>query len=444
MSSKRTRRDFLKAGAVVATGTIAGCAPGGAITEEPVAKPVMPPSVAGANERISVGFIGVGGQGYNAHVVNVMTYGTEQNVVGTAVCDVWSKRLERAQTALELPESSAYRDYRSLLERDDIDAVFIGTVDHWHARIAIEAVEAGKHVYCEKPMTRYLEEAFAIEEAVLRTGKVFQLGSQYTTEAKWHKAAELVQAGMIGAPVLAQNSYARNAPEGEWNYEIDPDCTQQSCDWTAWLGPVSDRPFSADQYFRWRKYYPYCAGILGDLLAHRIAPVLVATGAPEYPTRVACTGTRKITTDRDVPDQTQMLVEFPSGLSLMIMGSTVNEQGLTQVFRGHEATMYMGSNTLELRPERPFADLADQQLFDDLQPGPSVPHHMANFYDAIRTGITPNANIDVAVKTQVIIALAEMSERLGEMIRFDPETRKVTGGGGRELEPITYGSLPLS
>ena len=104
----------------------------------------------------------------------------------------------------------------------------------------------------------------------------------------------------------------------------------------------------------------------------------------------------------------------------------------------------MGSNALELRPERPFADLADQQMFDDLQPGPSVPHHMVNFYDAIRTDVEANANIDIAVKTQTIISLAEMSERLGEMVHFDPATRTVSAGGGRELAPITYGTLELS
>lgn len=404
----------------------------------------MPPTVLGANERLTVGFIGVGGQGFNAHVGNVVSFGAEQNVVGAAVCDVWSKRRAQALEALELGEENGYPDFRSVLDRNDIDAVFIGTVDHWHSRVSIAALDAGKHVYCEKPMTRYLHEAFEVREVVERTGLVFQLGSQYTTEAKWHKAAELVRAGRIGAPVLAQNSYARNVPEGEWNYDIDPDMTDQSCDWDTWLGPVSARPFSPDQYFRWRKYYPYCAGILGDLLAHRIAPLLVATGDPEFPTRVSCTGTRKVTTDRDVPDQIQMLVEFPSGLSFIVMGSTVNEQGLDQVFRGHEATLYMGSEALELRPERPFADLVDQELFDDLQPGPSVPHHMANFYDAVRTGVEANANIDIAVKTQTIISLAEMSDRLGEMMHYDAETRKISTGSGREIEPITYGTLELS
>ncbi|RMH54515.1 MAG: gfo/Idh/MocA family oxidoreductase, partial [Bacteroidetes bacterium] len=248
----------------------------------------------------------------------------------------------------------------------------------------------------------------------------------------------------IGPLVLAQDSYMRNNPDGEWNYEIDPDLNHETCDWDTWLGPVSDRPFSADHYHRWRKYYPYCAGILGDLLAHRIHPLLIATGNPEFPTRVACIGTRKITPDRDVPDNTQLLAEFPSGLCMIITGSTVNEQGLGQVIRGHEATLYFSGNTLEMRPERPFADLVDRQQFDNIEPGVSIPAHIANFFESIRENKAPNGNIDVAIRCQTIISMAEMSERLGEMLYFDPTTRKLTTGSGREIEPITYGTLELS
>ena len=331
---RSSRRDFIKKSAVATAAVMTGCAP--KISEtvtQPAAAPAAGAGIVGANDRLVIGFIGVGGQGFNSHVRTVKDYGAEQNVVGGAVCDVWSKRAERARAELELSDADMYTDYRRLLERDDIDAVFIGTVDHWHTRIAIEAMEAGKHVYCEKPMTRYLGEAFDIHDTVTRTGKVFQIGSQYCTEGKWHRAAQLIRDGRIGAPVLGQNSYCRNAPNGEWNYEIEPDLGPDSLDWQWWLGPVSDRPFSADQYHRWRKYYPYCCGILGDLLAHRIHPLLIATGNPEFPTRVVCTGTRMITPDRDVPDTTQLIAEFPSGLSIIVTGSTVNEQGLDQVIR---------------------------------------------------------------------------------------------------------------
>ncbi|MEM6645988.1 MAG: Gfo/Idh/MocA family oxidoreductase [Bacteroidota bacterium] len=445
-----SRRGFLKKGAVAAAAMASGLGATAAAKSPKVfsyGKAPATGSVLGANDRLVVGFIGVGGQGFNSHLGSVHRNTDAMNAVGAAACDLFADRRDRA--AAKMGELSAwgtdvYSDYREIIDRDDIDAVFIGTVDHWHAQIAIDAMDAGKHVYCEKPMTRYLGEAFDIYDKAMETGMKFQVGSQYCTEGKWHKAAELIQSGMIGAPVLAQDSYCRNNPDGEWNYGIDQNLSPDTVDWKTWLGPVSDRPFSADEYHRWRKYYPYCAGILGDLLAHRIHPLIIATGAPEFPVRVSCHGTRKVTPDRDVPDNTQLIAEMPSGMSMVILGSTVNEQGLGQVIRGHEATLYFGGNRLELRPERPFADLADQEIHENIEPGVSIPAHISNFFDAIRTDTQPNGNIDVAIKTQTIISLAEMSDRMGMMLFFDEETRKVTTGDGSEVELITYGTMEQS
>lgn len=438
-----SRREFVKKSALAGAAVLAGCSPEVGESIQQAAAPAAG-SVIGANDRIRVGFIGVGGQGFNAHVGAIHDHGGDFNAEGVAVSDVFNKRQDRAVEKLGLASSDGYPDYRALLDRDDIDAVFIGTVDHWHTRIAMDAMDAGKHVYCEKPMTRYLSEAFDLHDKTKETGRVFQIGSQYCTEGKWHQAAEMIQAGMIGPLVLAQDSYCRNSPDGEWNYEIDPDSNPENIDWEAWLGPVSDRPFSADEYHRWRKYYPYCAGILGDLLAHRIHPLMLATGAPEFPTRVASLGTRMITPDRDVPDNTQVLAEFPSGLTIMVIGSTVNEQGLEQVFRGHEGTLYFGGNSVELRPERPFADLVDREVHENIQPGVSVPAHVENWFTAIRENGQPSGNMDLAIRTQTVISLAEMSHRLGEMLYFDEKTRAITTGGGRKIDPITYGTLELS
>ncbi|MXW63974.1 MAG: Gfo/Idh/MocA family oxidoreductase [Bacteroidetes bacterium SB0662_bin_6] len=441
-----SRREFVKKGALGAAAMLAGYTP--AMAKTPQRKTIVhkpaPATVLGANDRLNIGFIGVGGQGYNAHIGTIDNHGAEFNAAGVAVCDVFNKRRDRAAERLGLTDADTYDDYRALLERDDVDAVFIGAVDHWHSAIATDAMDAGKHVYCEKPMTRYLHEAFDIYDKTMETGKIFQIGSQYCTEGKWHRAAEMIQAGMIGPLVLGQDSYCRNNPDGEWNYGIDEDSSPENIDWASWLGPVSDRPFSADEYHRWRKYYPYCAGILGDLLAHRIHPLMIATGAPEFPVRVASLGTRKVTPDRDVPDNTQVLAEFASGLTLLVIGSTVNEQGLGQVIRGHEGTLYFSGNSIELRPERPFADLVDQQMEENVEPGVSVPAHVENWLTSIRENTQPNGNIDLSIKAQTIICMAEMSDRLGEMLYFDEETRKMTTGGGREIEPITYGTLELS
>ncbi len=466
-----TRRDFLKKGALAASAVVTGMTSAKPAPARPRtwAAPA-PGSVLGANDRLNVGFVGVGGQGFSAHVRTIANlsgngeafHGFDYNAVGVATCDLYSGHRERARDLLlqshqgrGLASQSVdmYEDYRELLDRKDIDVVFCGTVDHWHSQVAVDAMDAGKHVYCEKPMTRYLGEAFDIYDAVKRTGMKFQIGSQYCTEGKWHQAAELVRSGAIGPLVVAQHSYMRNTPDGEWNYYdmMEGLVTPETLNWEKWLGKVNRRiPFNNEHWARWRKYYPYCCGILGDLLAHVIHPLLIATGNPEFPRRVVCLGNKQITDnsvgpqDRDVNDQTQVLADFPSGLGLVVMGSTVNEQGLGTVIRGNEGTLYLGSDSVELRPERPFADLVDQAQYEGIEPGPSIPDHVANFFDAIRNDGVPNGNIDVAIRAQTIITLAEMSERLGEMIHFDETTRKLSTGSGREIEPITYGTLELS
>lgn len=470
-SRSESRRDFIKKGAIAATAVMAGCSPkvGEEVAEKATKTAPATGAVLGANDRLVVGFIGVGGQGFHSHVQNVLNldnnggkrHDLEFNAVGVAGCDVFSKRRDRVLEAMKASHSdrgfqgyevAAYEDYRELLDRQDIDAVFIGTVDHWHTQIAVDAMQAGKHVYCEKPMTRYLTEGFQVYDAVKESGLKFQIGSQFCTEGKWHKAAEMIQAGKIGPLVLCQDSYMRNTPDGEWNYYgIEPELEHgKTIDWNKWLGPISEREFNPEHYHRWRKYYPYCAGLLGDLLAHRIHPLIIATGNPEFPTRVACMGNKQIgdaqmgPEDRDVTTVTQVMAEFPSGLNMVVTSSSVNEQGLGQVFRGQEATLYFSGNTLELRPERPFADLVDQERIDNIEPGPTIPHHIENFFDAIRDDKETNGNIEVAIRAQTIISMAEMSERLGLMLYFDEATRSLSTGTGQKVDPITYGTLELS
>ncbi len=425
-----SRRDFLKKGALAAAAIVSGAAVKNTVYGQAPAAG----SVVGANDRIRVGFIGVGGQGFGTHVRTVASHADAWNVQGVAVCDVWTDRVARARNHLNLSEADGYSDHRKLLERDDIDAIYIGTVDHWHARVAIDALEAGKHVYCEKPMTRYLTEAFQVHDAVKRTGKIFQLGTHYCSEGHWHRAGELVKEGKLGPLVLAETSFCRNKPTGEWNYTIAPGATPETIDWKRWLGPVSDRPFDADSYFRWRKYYPYCCGILGDLLSHKLHPLMIATATTDFPRRVACLGSRKITPDRDVPDTTQFITEFPNGLHMTIMGSTVNEVGLREIVRGHHATIYMGGSQVELRPERPFADEIDREEYRDI---PNESHHK-NWFDAIRGVAEPNAGIDLAIRGQTIVSMAEMSERTGQMLYFDAERRQVTDANGNAIEPLDY------
>jgi predicted dehydrogenase len=445
-----TRRDFIKkastAAAVVAATNI---------FKTPVYGQNQAPSpgrVIGANDRIVVAYIGVGNQGM-AHVRAQKDHAADNNIAQVAVCDLSKTRVADAQKYIG-GDIQGCDDHRKLLERKDIDAVTIATVDHWHAQCAIDAMNAGKHVYVEKPMTRYLGEAFEVADTVKRTGKKLQIGSQICSDGQWHKAAELIKAGKIGQMVLAQDSYMRNNPKGEWNYDIKPWCTPEDLNWERWQGKVHNKKaFNADSYFRWRKYYPYCAGLLGDLIPHRLHPLMLAAGTPEFPTRVVCLGNKAVHTDkntpgtpeRDVPEQVQLLAEFPSGLNILITSSSLNQVGLPSMIRGHKATLYMGSgDRIDLKPEKDFSEEIDPQIFENLQPsGQKIPEMEKNWFECIRSGKEPFGNIELALRAQTVISLAEMSQRLNIMCVFDEKTRKITSGG-REVQPITYGTLPLS
>ena len=329
-----SRRDFIKK-----TATAAAAIAATPLLKTPVYGQNQAPStgrVIGANDRIVVGYIGIGGYPSNspgmglAHLESQKAHASENNIAQAAVCDLYSTRVDHAKEAVG-SGCQGYSDHRKLLERKDIDAVVVATHDIWHAQCSIDAMDAGKHVYCEKPLTRYLPEAYQVHDAVKRTGKIFQLGSQGCTAAAWHRAAKLIQDGEIGKLVWGQGYYCRNSIKGEWNYSITDDCTAQNTDWTTWEGSVKNKvPFSPERFFRWRKFYPYCAGLLGDLVPHRLLPLMLATGSPEFPSRVVSIGTTIVHPDKNVPgaeerqtkEHFELLAEFPSGFSLVIVTST--------------------------------------------------------------------------------------------------------------------------
>jgi predicted dehydrogenase len=365
---------------------------------------------------------------------------------------VFNKRRDWAKEAAGLKDSDVFSDHKKLLERKDIDAVLIATHDPWHAQITIDSLEAGKHVYCEKPLTRYLDEAFKVHDTVKRTGKVFQVGSQGCSADGWHKCADLIKGGKIGTLVWGQGYYCRNVAGGEWNYPLEAEDKPENIDWERWLGPVKERdPFSAEQFHRWRKYYRYCAGLLGDLVPHRLHPLMLASGNPEFPVRVCSIATKNVHEDlenpshppeREVPEHVQLLAEFPSGYLFTITCSTVNEKSPGFALYGHKATLNIGSSgeRIELIPEKQFAEEIDPETLSGLQPE-DIRMHEKNWFDCIRSGNKPNANIDLAIRVQTVISLAEMSDRLRTTCHFDEKTRKITAGG-KEIAPISYGTLP--
>lgn len=438
-----SRRSFLRKSAIV---TAAAAATVGNPFKTPVYGQDQAPStgrVIGANDRLVVGFIGVGSQGM-AHVRSQKTHASENNIVLGAVCDVWQKRRQAAKEFCGLTDADAFSDHRKLLERKDIDAIVVATTDPWHADVAVDALEAGKHVYGEKPLARYLDEGFRIHDTVKRTGRVFELGSQFCGDPQFHKAAEWIRAGKLGPLVWAQGSYCRNnANNSEWTYPVDADANLSTLDWDRWMGRTRKMPWDPNRYFSWHKYYDYNSGILGNLLPHLFCPLLLATGNPEFPRRVVCTGTRKVSTDREITDTTHLLAEMPSGLTFCVAGSTVNEQGISQVIRGRKGTLYCSAsqNRLEYKPERIFSEQFDAEVFEDPSPVADLGRLEKNFFDCIRTGRTPLASIDLAIRAHTILCLAEISERLSLTLLFDGKTRKITTGDGRVVPAIDYASV---
>jgi predicted dehydrogenase len=438
LNEGETRRHFIKKAA-----TAAAVVSATNIFKTPVYGQNQAPSpgrVIGANDRITVAFIGVGSQGM-AHVRSQKKNAQENNIIPAAVCDLYKKHLNEAKTALGLKDADAFADHRKLLERKDIDAVTVATVDNWHAQVAIDSIQAGKHVYGEKPMARYLEEGFEMYDVIKKSGKVFQIGSQYCADPMVHKAAEWIKAGKIGPLAWAQGSYCRNNPKNsEWTHDVDADASESNLDWKRWQGKAKQMPFDPNRYFSWHKYFDYNSGILGNLLSHLFLPLMLATGNPEFPRRVVCTGTRKISTDREIPDTTHLLAELPSGLTMCIAGSTVNEQGLPQIIRGRKGTIYFstGQNRVELKPERIFAEELDPIEFSDGSKIGDIARLEKNFFDCIRNGQTPYGSVDLAIRVHTILCLAEMSERMNLTLLFDEKTRTITTGDGKKVKPISY------
>ncbi len=432
-----TRRGFIRKTASAAA--FVGSA--GFLANRGIAQEQAPSvGVAGANNKINVAYIGTGKQGMS-HVRSQKKFATDNNIAQVAVCDLYQRRLDEAREFVGLEEKDAYRDYMKVLERKDVDAVVISTVDNWHAQCSIDAVKAGKHVFCEKPMTRYLGEAYEVYDAVKASGKTYVIGSQGCMDPKWHKAAEWVKSGKLGPLVWGQGSYCRNnANNSEWTFPVDPTANEKNLDWERWLGRAPKIPFNPDHFFSWHKYYAYNSGIIGNLLPHRFQPLMIATGNAEFPRRVVCTGTRKVSTDRDITDTTHILAEFPGGLTLILVGTTVNEQGLPEMLRGQKATIRFATsqNRAELTPESIFSEKMDAEAFSDPQPTERIELLEHHFFECIRTGKTPIPNIDLAMRAHTVLALAEMSERLGLTLFYDHQKRQIKTGEGKVIPPLDY------
>ncbi len=442
-----SRRDFLRTAALSA----AAAAGAPAVAKSSVYS-LAPPQVIGANDRIRLGHVGVGVQGFGAHVRLLKEEAQKNNTEQVAVCDLYGRRLRQAGNHMGLSESSWYKDYKKLLDRKDVDAIVIATADNWHAPIAIDAMNSGKHVYCEKPMCKTVDEAFAIYDTVKKTKRAFQIGSQGTSDPMFANIQKIVKEGKLGKIVMGQHSYNRGDNRiGEWNSYGDnpykpphndagPNASGDShIDWETFRRNKGPKDWDPDRFFRWRKYWAYGSGLVGDLMPHRLHPMYIAMGIPTtgdggWPVRVSAGGVLTVQTkhpevpgkpDRDVPDFTYTTVDFPE-YSLIIMSTTVNEQGMRPMIRGNKATIIFSGAAAQITPERAFSDEIDAETIPLNSNGEPIQAHQKNWLDCVRNGKEPNGNIDLAVRVQTVISLGELAYRNNQTYTWDPKTRSST------------------
>jgi predicted dehydrogenase len=259
------------------------------------------------NDRIRMATIGFGGMGMGDTHYATSLPGVEL----VAVCDIYDGRMTRAKEVYG-NQIFTTRDYREVLGRKDVDAVIIATPDHWHSRITIDALNAGKHVYCEKPMVHSIEEGKSVIAAQEKSGRLLQIGSQYVTSLVYRKARDLMQAGAIGKVNMVEAWLDRNTAVGAWEYSIPPDASPATVDWDRFLGSAPKRPFEPVRLFRWRNYRDYGTGVAGDLFVHLLSGLHFVTESIG-PTRVFASGGLRYWKDgRDVPDVMLATLDYPS------------------------------------------------------------------------------------------------------------------------------------
>jgi predicted dehydrogenase len=339
-----------------------------------------------------------------------------------------------------------YDDYRDLIADENVDAVIIATPDHWHAPMAIEAAKAGKHIYCEKPMSWSVEETYELRKAIRETGVVFQLGHQGRQTEAYNKAREIIDNNVIGSVNLIEVTTNRNTPNGAWVYPIHPEAGPGTIDWKKFIGQAPWHDFSLERFFRWRCWWDYSTGLSGDLLTHEYDAMnqIMGLGIPD--SAVSSGGIYHFKDGRTVPDVLHTVFEFDEyDLAMMYSATLANSK--SSVYADRNSTRYREKiNDGIIDPSLPILSyipgkknidavtsateqyFAGRGLLYTYRGGKRVDTthlHVREWLSSIRTGEKPSCNIEQGFEEAITAHMGTIAYREGRRVKWDREEEKI-------------------
>jgi predicted dehydrogenase len=375
-----------------------------------------------------------------------------------AVADCYNGRLARSKE-LWGDDLFTTRDYNEILARKDIDAVIIGTPDHWHKQASVDAMKAGKDVYCEKPMIHLYSDGPEMIETSRSTKRILQIGSQRVSSVIYIKAKEVLASGAIGQLNMVTARWDRNSAMGAWDYTVPPDASPDTCDWPRFLGTAPKIPFNAEHFFQWRKWKAYGSGVAGDLFVHLFSGTHFITGS-HGPTRGMATGALRFWKDgRDALDVVLGLFDYREGFNLSLRVNFVDggEESEGLIFTGSEGTMEIGWDGLTItrvpREDDPGLTIdtfpeAMQKQIEDEHDKKYPPHsgstslggsekfltpkgysdsydHFRNFFASVRSRQPVVEDAVFGYRAAGAALLSNLSIERGQVINWNPDEMKI-------------------
>jgi len=448
-----TRREFIRIG----TGAMAATTAAKVTIIEP--NPGFARSRAIApSDTVRFASIGTGVRGCELLEASLRVPGVEC----VAVCDLYDQRHDAARETIK-KDVPVTRDYRSILDRKDVDAVIVATMDHQHRKVVVDACAAGKDVYCEKPMSHTVEDGFAMIDAVQKGNRILQIGSQGVSSILYAKAKEIFDSGKLGGVFMIEAYSDRNNASGAWVYPIPPDATEQTIDWNAFLDGAPKRPFDPVRFFRWRCFADYGEGLAGDLFVHLISGIHFITGTNMIAQRAQSTGGLFRWKDgRDFPDLIETFYDY-ANFRMVLRCNLNNDAGGLLAFYGTKGTMTVKDSTVTFKPqdtrpqpegysiygwpaklreeylkkwreENPLPAPLDFRAEEEVEtfatpPGyDPVPDHQAHFFKAVRSRKPVVENEVFGNNAAIGCHLANFAYFNKAVALWDPNSKKIVKG----------------